>query len=43
VTKYAAKIRFRADESFDEGGKIDSLLRSKHVAQDTGAGTKADD
>ena len=29
VTKYAAKIRFRADESFDEGGKIDSLLRSQ--------------
>ena len=28
VTKYAAKIRFRADESFDEGGKIDKLLRS---------------
>ncbi len=37
VTKYAAKIRFRADESFDEGGKIDTILRSKHVAQDTGA------
>ena len=34
VTKYAAKIRFRADESFDEGGKIDQLLRNKHVAQD---------
>ena len=34
VTKYAAKIRFRADESFDEGGKIDSILRSGHVAQD---------
>jgi len=34
TTKYAAKIRFRVDESFDEGGKIDSLLRSGHVAQD---------
>jgi ribosome-binding factor A len=34
VTKYAAKIRFRADESFDEGGKIDQLLRKPHVAQD---------
>jgi ribosome-binding factor A len=33
-TRYAAKIRFRADESFDEGGKIDAILRSKHVAQD---------
>ena len=34
VTKYAAKIRFRADESFDEGSKIDQLLRKPHVAQD---------
>jgi ribosome-binding factor A len=32
--KYAAKIKFLADESFDEGGKIDAILRSKHVAQD---------
>jgi ribosome-binding factor A len=37
TTKYAAKLRFRADESFDEGGKIDRLLRSGHVAQDIGA------
>ena len=35
TTKYAAKIRFRSDESFDEGGKIDKLLRSRHVTQDT--------
>ena len=34
--KYAAKLKFRADESFDEGGKIDAILRSKHVAQDLG-------
>ena len=34
-TKYAAKIKFRSDESFDEGGKIDKLLRSRHVTQDT--------
>ena len=33
-TKYAAKIKFLADESFDEGGKIDAILRSGHVAQD---------
>lgn len=33
-TKYAAKLKFLADESFDEGGKIDSLLRSPHVSQD---------
>jgi len=40
TTKYAAKIRFRADESFDEGGKIDSLLRAPKVAQDIGGGEK---
>ena len=33
-TRYAAKIKFLADESFDEGGKIDTLLRAPHVAQD---------
>ena len=33
-TKYAAKLKFVADESFDEGGHIDRLLRSEHVAQD---------
>ena len=32
--KYAAKLKFRADESFDEVGKIDTLLRKPHVAQD---------
>ena len=36
VTKYAAKIKFRADESFDEGGRIDAILRSDKVAQDIG-------
>ena len=35
-TKYAAKLKFIADESFDEGGHIDQLLRSNHVAQDLG-------
>ena len=34
--KYAAKLKFLADESFDEGGHIDKLLRSDHVAQDLG-------
>jgi ribosome-binding factor A len=33
-TKYAAKLKFLADESFDEGGRIDAILRSDHVAQD---------
>ena len=32
--KYAAKIRFRADESFDEGARIDELLRTPAVARD---------
>jgi ribosome-binding factor A len=33
-TKYAAKLKFLADESFDEGSHIDSLLRAPRVAQD---------
>jgi ribosome-binding factor A len=33
-TKYAARLKFLADESFDEGGRIDALLRSPHVRQD---------
>ena len=35
-TKYAAKLKFLPDESFDEGGKIDALLRQPKVAQDLG-------
>ncbi|URD60985.1 30S ribosome-binding factor RbfA [Sphingomonas sp. KRR8] len=35
-TKYAAKLKFLADESFDEGSHIDRILRSEHVAQDLG-------
>jgi ribosome-binding factor A len=33
-TKYAARLKFVADESFDEGSHIDRILRSEHVAQD---------
>ena len=33
-TKYAAKLKFLADESFDEGSHIDSLLRNPKVARD---------
>lgn len=33
-TKYAADLKFRADESFDEGSHIDALLRAPKVAQD---------
>jgi ribosome-binding factor A len=32
--KYAAKLKFLADESFDEGTHIDRILRSEKVAQD---------
>ena len=33
-SKYAAKLKFLADESFDEGSHIDRLLRNPKVAQD---------
>ena len=33
-TKYAAKLKFLADESFDEGSNIDRLLRDPKVARD---------
>jgi ribosome-binding factor A len=33
-TKYAADLKFIADESFDEGGRVDRLLRDPKVAQD---------
>jgi ribosome-binding factor A len=33
-TKYAAKLKFLPDESFDEGTHIDKLLRSPVVARD---------
>jgi ribosome-binding factor A len=33
-TKYAAKLKFLADESFDESNHIDQLLRAPKVAQD---------
>ena len=32
--KYAAKLKFVPDESFDQGGRIDAILRSPKVAQD---------
>ena len=35
-TKFAAKLKFLADESFDEGSHIDALLRSPVVARDLG-------
>ena len=36
-TKYAAKLKFLLDESFEEGSHIDSLLRDPKVAQDLAA------
>ncbi|KPH62836.1 30S ribosome-binding factor RbfA [Novosphingobium aerophilum] len=32
--RYAAKIRFRADETFDEASRIDSLLNDPRVKRD---------
>ena len=32
--KYAARLKFLADESYDEGARIDALLRSPQVARD---------
>jgi ribosome-binding factor A len=40
-TKYAAKLKFLADQSFDEGSHIDSLLRSPKVARDLGGDKEA--
>jgi ribosome-binding factor A len=37
-TKYAAKLKFLADESFDEGSHIDALLRAPKVARDLESG-----
>lgn len=38
--KYAAKLKFLADESFDEGSHIDKLLRDPKVARDLGDTTE---
>ncbi|MDQ3139467.1 MAG: 30S ribosome-binding factor RbfA [Pseudomonadota bacterium] len=35
--KYAAKLKFLSDRSFDEGTYIDKLLRDPKVARDLGA------
>ena len=39
-TKYAAKLKFLADESFDEGSHIDRLLRDPKVARDLDEGAE---
>ena len=33
-TKYAADLKFLPDESFDEGSRIDRILRDPKVARD---------
>lgn len=40
-TKYAAKLKFLADESFDEGSHIDQLLRNPKVARDLSQDSEA--
>lgn len=39
-TKYAARLKFLLDESFDEGSHIDAILRSPTVARDLGDGVE---
>ncbi|MCM8731867.1 30S ribosome-binding factor RbfA [Hephaestia sp. GCM10023244] len=34
--KYAARLKFLVDDSFDEGSHIDALLRSPNIARDLG-------
>ena len=42
-TKYAAKLKFLSDESFDEGSHIDALLRAPAIARDLGEGNTEGD
>lgn len=37
--KFAAKVSFRADETFDEAGRIDALLNDPRVKRDLSAAT----
>ncbi len=37
-TRYAAELRFRLDETFEEAARIEALLRSPRVARDLEAG-----
>jgi ribosome-binding factor A len=41
--KFAPKLKFRADESFDEAERIDRLLSDPRVARDLGGGGESDD
>ena len=39
--KFAAKLKFLPDQSFDQGSHIDALLRDPKVAQDLGGSDEA--
>ncbi len=41
--KYASRLKFLADESFDEGSHIDQILRSPKVAADLRDGDNEDE
>ena len=41
--KFAPKLQFRSDESFDEADRIEKLLRDPKVARDLGDDLKADE
>ena len=41
--KYAAKLKFLVDESFDEGSHIEKLLKDPKVARDLDPASGADD
>lgn len=41
--KYAARLKFLADESFDEAAHIESLLSDPKVAQDLAKDTQSDE
>ncbi|MFA7603482.1 MAG: 30S ribosome-binding factor RbfA [Novosphingobium sp.] len=41
--KYAARIKFLPDESFDEAGRIDRLLADPRVARDLARGEDGED
>ncbi|MFZ4690679.1 MAG: 30S ribosome-binding factor RbfA [Polymorphobacter sp.] len=40
VTKYTPDLRFRADDSFDAGARIDAILRRPAIARDLDATAK---
>jgi len=41
--RYAPDLRFRLDTSFEEGARVDALLRSPEVRRDVAAGDTDDD